>query len=144
MILWGILLGFCYQIFLKQTERFRSLWSLIFLYLFAGLICFLMTALFLYIISGGKWGIYGFLAMVFGFFVYYHWFRSAGNKISSYADRGVSVAGNVLSFMSEKTPGVLLYPFGKIVDKGEKWIEKKEQKRRKKRKKEKSGENQPL
>lgn len=143
MILWGILLGFAYQIFLGQTERRRSLWGMILFYLFAGLLCFLMTALFLYVISGGKWGIYGFLAMVSGFFFYYQWLRPAGRKASGYADRTVSAVGRAASFFGEKTPEVFLYPFGKIVDKGEKWIEKKEQKRRQKRAKKETGENRP-
>lgn len=144
MILWGILLGFCYQVFLKQTERFRSLGGLILLYLFAGVLCFLLTALFLCGINGGKWGIYGFLSMVLGFFLYYQRMRPVGGKISACADRVVTRTGNAVSFLGKKVPGVFLYPSAKLVDKGEKWIEKKEEKRREKRKKEDpGGENRP-
>ncbi|MGM9567848.1 MAG: spore cortex biosynthesis protein YabQ [Clostridia bacterium] len=144
MILWGILLGFCYQVFLRQTERFRSLGGLILLYLFAGVLCFLITALFLYGINGGKWGIYGFLSMVLGFFLYYQWMRPAGNKISAYADHVVTRTGNAVSLFGKKVPGVLLYPFEKMVDKGEKWIGKKEEKRGEKRKKEDPGKEKLL
>ena len=144
MILWGILLGFCYQIFLKQMEKRRSLWGMILFCLFAGALCFLLTALFLCAVSGGKWGIYGFLSMVFGFFLYLQWFRPAGNAVSVGADRVVSLSGGALRFLRRKTPEVLSRPFEKIVDKGEKWIEKKEEKRREKRKKEDpGGENRP-
>ena len=143
MILWGILLGFCYQIFWKQTEKRRSLWGMILFCLFAGALCFLLTALFLCAVSGGKWGIYGFLSMVFGFFLYLQWFRPAGNAVSVGADRVVSRSGGALRFLRRKTPEVLSRPFEKIVDKGEKWIVKKEQKRKLKKESKKQKEEDP-
>lgn len=141
MVLWGTLLGFCYQLFLKQTEKSRSLWGAALLYLFAGLICFLLTALFLYFISGGNWGVYGLLAMVLGFFLYHQWFWQIGGRVSARSDRVAAVMGKTAISFGKKTTGVMIYPFGKIVDKGEKWIVKKEENRRKRRKEKNNNEN---
>ena len=78
MVLWGMVLCFGYQLFLPHAEKSRTLWRDLLLYGIAGLICFLCTALYLYMINGGEWGVYGFLAMLLGFGVYYRFLRPGG------------------------------------------------------------------
>ena len=78
MVLYGLLLGFCYQLFLRKAETLETPWGLWLFYGAGGLICFFMTSLFLYLINGGQWGFYGFLAMVIGFLWYYRRFWKWG------------------------------------------------------------------
>ena len=92
MVLWGMVLCFGYQLFLPHAEKSRTLWGDLLLYGGAALICFLSTALYLYAINGGEWGIYGFFAMLLGFGVYDRFFRSRGRQVADAVD---SVFGGV-------------------------------------------------
>lgn len=131
MVLWGMVLCFGYQLFLPHAEKSRTLLGDLLLYGGAGLVCFLSTALYLYAISGGEWGIYGFLAMLLGFGVYYRFFRRGGRQV---ADALESVFGGVRRQSGQfgrKLTDTAVFPFGKIVDKGVTWAEKREKEQEK-------------
>lgn len=65
MLFWGMALCFGYQCFLRRTEdKTYTVAGSFLLYAVSGSLCFLLTALFLYVVDRGQWGIYGFLAMV--------------------------------------------------------------------------------
>lgn len=131
MIFWGMLLCFGYQLFLPLAEKARSLWKSVFLYAGAGMLCFLLTALFLYGINGGEWGGYGFLALLLGFFVYHRTFRLCGRRFAkSMVLFGEKVCGCCLQWGHKLSDGVAL-PFAKLVDKGVLWAEKKESQKEK-------------
>lgn len=128
MVLWGMLLCFCYQIFLPLTERSNTLLRSVFLYGGAGMLCFLSTALFLYGINGGEWGGYGFVALLLGFFIYHRIFRLRGRRFAKNMVLGGEKALGSFFRLGEKLSAVVAWPFGKIVDKGVLWAEKKTQK----------------
>lgn len=138
MLFWGMVLGFGYQCFLRLTERktYGVLASFL-LYTVSGVLCFLLTALFLYVVDRGQWGIYGFLCMVGGFFLYHQKLWRRGEKaVDAIFGAGTSL-GSGISTVGDKAGDVAVYPFGKIVDKGEKIMETAE-KQWEKRKKEKA------
>lgn len=138
MLLWGLLLGLCYQFFLRLTEKKSSgLLAAILLYTVCGVLCFLTTALFLYAINGGEWGLYGFLCMVLGFFLYRRKLWAKGEKAVAFIGNiGSRLTGGIAHF-SGKAADVAVFPFGRVVDKGEKFVETAE-KRWEERKKEKT------
>ena len=82
MVFWGMVLSFGYQLFLPLAERQRSVMASVLFYGGAGVVCFLSTALFLYAVSGGAWGIYGFFALLLGFWLYYSFFRIWGRRFA--------------------------------------------------------------
>lgn len=131
MVLWGMVLCFGYQLFLPYAEKSRPFLSALLLYGGAGLVCFLSTALYLYAVSGGEWGIYGFIALMVGFGLYYRFLRSGGRNV---ADAVESVLGKVHrqgGQFGRKLADTAVFPFGKIVDKGVAWAEKREKKQEK-------------
>ena len=124
MVFWGMVLSFGYQLFLPLAERQRSVMASVLFYGGAGVVCFLSTALFLYAVSGGAWGIYGFFALLLGFWLYYSFFRIWGRRFAmavGYALGGTLRGG--MRFGRKAADGATL-PFGKIVDKGVAWTEK--------------------
>lgn len=134
MIFWGMLLCFGYQLFLPLGEKVTTLWKSILLYSGAGLLCFLLTAMFLYAINGGEWGLYGFLALVLGFGGYHRLFRIGGRRLAArMVQRGEKVCRCGFRMGQRLSAGVAL-PFGKLVDKGVLWAEKAERKREKEEK----------
>lgn len=122
MILYGLFLGFCYQLFLRKAETVETHWELWILYGVGALICFFMTSLFLYLINGGQWGFYGFLAMVIGFLWYYRRFWKWGGKISEGSFRFALAAHHCLRGIGTLMVKAAVFPFGKVVDKEEQWL----------------------
>ena len=143
MVLYGLLLGFCYQLFLRKAETLETPWGLWLFYGVGALVCFFMTSLFLYLINGGQWGFYGFLAMVIGFLWYYRRFWKWGGKVADGSFRFASATHHCLRGIGAFVTGAAVFPFGKIVDKEEQWlVRRKDRLQEKKVAKEKSREKQ--
>ncbi len=124
MLFWGMALCFGYQCFLRWTEgKTYGIVASILLYAVCGVLCFLLTALFLYVVDRGQWGIYGFLAMVGGFFLYHQKFWRRGERIVNAVFGTGASLGEGVSAVGGKAGDVAVFPFGKIVDKGEKIME---------------------
>lgn len=138
MTLWGMLLALGYQFFLAITEGLGSVAARAAAYLCGGLVCFFSTALFLFALNHGEWGLYGFLFTVFGFYLYHRFLWRKG-KVFSAGSVGVAAAvgGGV-----KKGFGAVLdlaaLPFGKIVDKGVTWRQNRSLKKEKRKTKEKT------
>lgn len=131
MVFWGMVLSLGYQLFLPFAEKVRGPLETFLLYSGAGMLCFLLTALFLYGVSSGEWGIYGFLALVLGFGVYYRFFRGWGRRFSVGAERFFSGLRRNSLRLGQKLTAAAVFPFGKIVDKGVLWAEKRESQKKK-------------
>lgn len=124
MVLWGMILCLGYQLFLPHAEKTRTVFSAFLLYGGAGMICFFSTALFLYVVSGGAWGIYGFFALLAGFGLYYRFLRRGGRKIADVVDSALEKVWWQGKRFGRKFADTASFPFGKIVDKGVTWAEK--------------------
>lgn len=137
MVLWGVLLGFCCQFFLAVWAEKETPWPRAILpYVIGGALCFLATALFLYGINGGAWGLYGFLSMVLGFFLYRRKLWTKGEKlVTLISDFGASLRGGC-SRLGAKATDIAVLPFGKIVDKGDQITQKAEERWEKRRQEE--------
>lgn len=124
MLFWGMILGFGYQCFLRLTERKpRGFLAALFWYTASGCLCFLLTALFLYVVDRGQWGIYGFLCMVAGFFLYHQKLWQRGERVVDAIFGAGSSLGNGIFTAKDKAGNIAVFPFGKMVDKGEKMME---------------------
>lgn len=138
MLFWGMVLCFGYQCFLYRTEgKTYGVVTSVLLYAVSGALCFILTALFLYVVDRGQWGIYGFLAMVGGFFLYHQKLWRWGERVVNALFGAFSSVGGGVSAAGGKVGDVAVFPFGKIVDKGEEIMETAE-KQWEKRKKEKA------
>jgi uncharacterized protein with PQ loop repeat len=124
MLFWGMILGFGYQCFLRLTERkTHGILASFLWYTVSGCICFLLTAIFLYIVDRGQWGIYGFLCMVGGFFLYHQKLWRRGERVvDAIFGAGYSLGGSMFT-VKDKAGDIAVFPFGRIVDKGEKVME---------------------
>ncbi|MBQ1251822.1 MAG: hypothetical protein IIY02_02790 [Firmicutes bacterium] len=124
MVLWGMLLGLGYQVFSLISERCRRLFATVMWYVFGGAVCFLATALFLFFVNGGEWGLYGFLFTVLGFYWYHHSFWSKGKRFSAGAFRVAAATCGGVRRGAGRLYGLFAFPFGKVVDKGVAWRSK--------------------
>lgn len=122
LFLWGVVLAFGYQLFLRAAEGIDSTAAGIFYYCFAGLSCFFATALFLYGVSGGSWGFYGFCAVAAGFFVYERFCRRFGRRVIRRMAAFYHSVRRIGHFIIEKTVVLLTFPWAFIVDKGERFF----------------------
>ena len=128
MVLWGMLLGLGYQFFSLILERCRRLFEAVMCYMFGGGVCFLATALFLFFVNGGEWGLYGFLFTVLGFYWYHRSFWSKGKRFSAGTFRIAAAAGGGVLRGAGLLYGLFAFPFGKVVDKGVLWRSKRKSK----------------
>ena len=121
LFLWGVVLAFGYQLFLSVAEGLDSTAVSVFYYCVAGITCFLATALFLYGVSGGAWGFYGFCAVAAGFFLYGQFCRRFGRKLIRKMSAFHRFFQRILADALKKTVIILTFPWAFIVDKGERF-----------------------
>ena len=121
MVAWGAILGFGYRLFLRVAAELRSPVAACFFYGLGGGVCFLATALFLYGVTGGKWGVYDLPGIILGFWLFVRCGRLRSRKIAELLVEAMRKCRRIFRSVIGKGSTLLLSPFAFFVDKGEKW-----------------------
>ena len=117
--LWGMVLAWGYQLLLLILARTAFAPLRFLLYCGGVVLCFVTTALFLYLVNGGEWGIYGFAAVTAGFALYYRRFWSFGEKCFKGGGGAVLKTGRMLKTAGDFGIKVITAPWGAVIAKGE-------------------------
>lgn len=130
LILWGMLLAVGYQFLLTCLSGIAFAPMRVFVYGLGILLCFGGTSVFLYFINGGDWGLYGFLATILGFCLYYKRFWVGGEKFFQNIRRQAGKMRHMLKNTGAFGIKTLSAPFAFVIKKGERrlkqWDEQKQ------------------
>ena len=121
-LLWGAVLAFGCRLFLAVAEGIRSAAAAVFYYGLGGAVCFLSTSLFLYGVTGGVWHFYCLAAMTAGFLLFLRLAPAGGRKSAARLAASAAFAVSLGRKAAAVCGAVLTFPFGFLVDKGERSV----------------------
>lgn len=110
ILLWGVILGFCYG-FIDSLVRRRAALTYV-LWPLAGVVIFFATAAFLFYLDNGAVGLYGFPVMALGFFLYLRFLRPGVAKILGVAGRVVVPVFRLPFMIFSRVFSLVLLPLG--------------------------------